>query len=507
MKTLEPPAPRVNSLPDKPTPMISATDPLVLAFHLPQFHPIPENDEWWGPGFTEWTNVTHGRPLFRGHYQPHLPADLGFYDLRLPEVREQQAKLAREAGLNGFVYYHYWFNGRRLLEQPVTEILRLKKPDFPFCFCWANEPWSRNWDGEETRILMPQHYSDADALAHIQWLLEAFADERYIKIDGRPLMLIYRPSHHPDIVKMTEMWREEAQRRGFPDLYLCAVRAFKEEFCDASKFGMDGSVEFKPNGTDCGSGLKSDNPLDIGHRLHRVWDYAEMVKFSLNLPVPDYTLFPGVCPMWDNSVRRKTGGTIFRDSTPEKYRNWLFDVMARANLRGSKQNLVFINAWNEWAEGNHLEPCQRWGHAYLDATREAVALARRHRQGIASFSCGEIVTPNRDYRVLGNVDRNVRQAGGLLAEGWCADADTLAPPDLLVHAVRHGANSFTLLAPVKQQRMPRMDVVRVYGTNRAHLSGWRAELPLGPDDPAPAEIHIVALRIRDHSAAVLSSLE
>jgi lipopolysaccharide biosynthesis protein len=494
------------SLPGQPTPLLSAADPLVLAFHLPQFHPIPENDEWWGPGFTEWTNVTRGRPLFRGHYQPHLPADLGFYDLRLPEVRERQATLAREAGLNGFVYYHYWFNGRRLLEQPVNEILRLKQPDFPFCFCWANEPWSRNWDGNESRILMPQQYSDADALAHIEWLLEAFRDGRYIKIDGRPLMLIYRPSHHPDIVRMTEMWREEARRQGFPDLYLCAVRAFPEEFCDAKEFGMDGSIEFKPNGTDCGTGLKSENPLDIGHRLHRVWDYEEMVKYALNLPVPDYTLFPGVCPMWDNSVRRKAGGMIFRDSTPEKYRNWLLDVMTRANLRGSQPNLVFVNAWNEWAEGNHLEPCQRWGHAYLTATREAVEAARQHGQGLARFSRGDVVTPTRDYRVLGNVDRKVRTLWGLQAEGWCADADTLAPPDLLVQAVRQGENRFALLAPLKEQRLPRADVVRVYRSNRSQLSGWRTELEIGPGDPAPADTFIVALRVRDRAAAVLCSL-
>ena len=490
MNTLEIPPPRAIGLPDNAIPLITAADPLVLAFHLPQFHPIPENDEWWGPGFTEWTNVTQGRPLFRGHYQPHLPADLGFYDLRLSEVREQQAKLAREAGLNGFVYYHYWFNGRRLLEKPVDEILRLKEPDFPFCFCWANEPWTRNWDGQNSHILMPQHYSDADALAHIHWLLEAFEDKRYIKIDGRPLMLIYRPSHHPDIVRMTEIWRQEAQRRGFPDLYLCAVRAFTEEFCDAREFGMDGSVEFKPNGTDCGSGLKSENPLDIGHRLHRVWDYDEMVKYSLNLPRPDYTLFPGVCPMWDNSVRRKSGGMIFRSSTPEKYRNWLLDVMTRENLRGPKQNLVFINAWNEWAEGNHLEPCQRWGHAYLAATREAIDAAREHGRGLAGFSYGQVVTPTPGYRVLGNVDRKLRKPWGLDVEGWCADVDTMTPPDLLAFAVRQEDNSFALLAPVARQRMPRTDVVRVFGSGRSQLSGWCDELKLGPGDPAPAEIYV-----------------
>ncbi len=494
-------------MPGNPTPLITAKDPLVLAFHLPQFHPIPENDEWWGRGFTEWTNVAQGRPLFRGHYQPHLPADLGFYDLRLPEAREQQARLAREAGLSGFVYYHYWFNGRRLLEQPVNEILRLKQPDFPFCFCWANEPWSRNWDGLESHILMPQHYSDTDTLAHIQWLLDAFEDKRYIKIDGRPLMLIYRPSHHPDIVKMTDLWRKEAQRRGFPDLYLCAVRAFLEEFCDAKAFGMDGSVEFKPNGTDCGARLKSENPLEIGYQLHRIWNYDQMTKYSLSLPLPDYPYFPGVCPMWDNSVRRKSGGMIFRESTPEKYRDWLLDVMTRENLRVQKQNpsLVFINAWNEWAEGNHLEPCQRWGHGYLTATREAVELARAHRQGIALLTRGQTIAPSPAYRVLGNIERKTQESWGINAEGWCADADTLTPPDLVAYAARRADNSFVLLAPLAQQRLPRPDVVQAHGTDRCQLSGWRGQLPLGPEDPPSEDIHIVALRIRDNAVAVLTA--
>jgi len=495
-------------MPGNSTPLVTPKDPLVLAFHLPQFHPIPENDEWWGRGFTEWTNVTQGRPLFRGHYQPHLPADLGFYDLRLPKVRAQQASLARQAGLNGFVYYHYWFNGRRLLEEPVNEILRLKEPDFPFCLCWANEPWSRNWDGKESHILMPQVYSEADALAHIHWLLDAFQDERYIKIDGRPVMLVYRPSHHPNIVQMTDLWRKEAQRRGFPDLYLCAVRAFVEEFCDARTFGMDASVEFKPNGTNCGPGLKSENPVDIGYRLHRVWEYDEMVKYSLGVPLPDYNVFPGVCPMWDNSVRRKNGGMIFRNSTPEKYGTWLRDVMTREHLRahGNNPSLVFINAWNEWAEGNHLEPCQRWGHGYLDATRGAIESARSHREGLVRFTRNQVVTLTPDYKVVGNIDRNLPKPWGLFAEGWCADADTMSPPDLLVYAVRQSENSFVLWAPVEQQRLVRADVVLAYGNNRCQLTGWRGELKLGPGDPAPATLHILGLRVRDHAAAVLASL-
>src|SRR5664279_3639556 len=357
-------------------PLIAPKDTLLLAFNLPQFHPIPENDAWWGAGFTEWTNVSRGRPLFRGHYQPHLPADLGFYDLRVPETRAHQATLAREAGLTGFIYFHYWFNGRRLLDTPVNEILRLKQPDYPFCLCWANEPWSRNWDGQNQAVLMPQLYSPEDDLCHIEWLLQAFSDERYIKIDGRPLFLIYRPSQLPDIRGTVARWREAAERRGFPGLFLGAVRAFPEEFSDPAGFELDASVEFRPNGIDCGDRLRSDDPLDIGYRLHRVWDYSQMVSSALALPIPDYPFFPGVCPSWDNSVRRSAGGVIFREATPEKYGTWLREVLMRETLRSQQPSIVVVNAWNEWAEGNHLEPCQRWGHGYLAATREAIDRAR-----------------------------------------------------------------------------------------------------------------------------------
>ena len=183
-----------------------------IAFYLPQFHPTPENDEWWGKGFTEWTNVTKARPLFPGHYQPQLPADMGFYDLRLPEAREAQAALAREYGIHGFCYYHYWFNGRRILERPFNEVLASGKPDFPFCLCWANENWTRVWDGGEKNVLLEQKYSHEDDLAHIESLIPAFRDERYIRIDGKPLFLVYRTGLLPNPARTAEIWREAAKR-------------------------------------------------------------------------------------------------------------------------------------------------------------------------------------------------------------------------------------------------------------------------------------------------------
>lgn len=482
--------------------LVAPKDPHVLAFHLPQYHPIPENDDWWGPGFTEWTNVTRGRPLFQGHYQPHLPADLGFYDLRLPEVREQQAALAREAGLNGFVHYHYWFHGRRLLERPVNEILESKQPDFPFCFCWANEPWSRNWDGKSSQILMPQTYSSEDDLRHIQWLLEAFADDRYIKIDGRPVFLVYRPAHLPDMRRTADLWRSEAQKRGFPDLYLCAVRSFLKEFCDAAVFGMDVSVEFKPNGTDCGLPLTSPDPLEIGYRLHHVWDYDSMVDYSLTLPLPDYRLFPGVCPAWDNSVRRKEVGTIFRNSSPDKYEAWLREVLIRENLRPQKESLVFVNAWNEWAEGNHLEPCQRWGHGYITATRNAIEAAREHRIALAGLGRGQIVSPDPDFRISGNLDRIVMANGRIVLDGWCTETESMMPPDLMAYAELLDDGSYRLLAPVEMQRMARPDVVQHHGTKQSLLCGWSGD-QIQPPENVLSRLHLLALRARGAAAAVL----
>ncbi|MES1166729.1 MAG: glycoside hydrolase family 99-like domain-containing protein [Pseudomonadota bacterium] len=489
-----------------PAPLVPAKETLLLAFFLPQFHPIPENDRWWGKGFTEWSNVNRGRPLFRGHYQPHVPADLGFYDLRVPEVREQQADLARAAGLNGFVYYHYWFNGRRLLERPVNDLLRSRRPDFPFCLCWANEPWSRNWDGNSRQVLMPQSYSAVDDLNHIHWLLEAFADDRYLKIDGRPLFLVYRPSQLPDIRETAAVWRREAVKKGFPDLFLCAVRAFPEEFCDPAIFGLDASVEFKPNGTDRPGNLDSADPLDIGYRLHRVWEYDIVPSHALAQPVPDYPFFTGVCPSWDNSVRRKEGGLILRDSTPEKYGAWLRAVLDREQLRAQKESLVFVNAWNEWAEGNHLEPCQRWGHGYLDATRAAVQAARAHRDAVSRFMRGQTVRPDSRYQVTFHRDSVEYLPGLLLSSGWCVEADTLTPPDVLAYGIHQADDSFLLLSLVEKQRIARSDVSQALSAPQGLLSGWTGRLQLNEATPHPGRIHILALRGRDGAAAIVTGL-
>ncbi len=352
-----------------------------IAFYLPQYHPIPENDQWWGKGFTEWTNVARARPLVPGHYQPHLPADLGFYDLRLPETRRDQAQLAREFGIQGFCYYHYWFGGKRLLERPFNEVLASGETDFPFCLCWANESWSRRWDGAETEILMRQEYSEQDDRNHLAWLAQAFTDPRYIRVNGRPLFLVYKASRLPDAGRTTRIWREEARRLGLGELVLCNVESEAPEHGLCSRFGFDAAVEFAPDWTAMPAQVRRGLAWRLSARLgitsavyqdHNIRSYAALVSSMLAKPCPQYLRFPGVTPAWDNTARRKQGATVFLGSTPQAYETWLSEAARRVCSRPEPERILFINAWNEWAEGNHLEPCQKWGRAYLEATRRGL---------------------------------------------------------------------------------------------------------------------------------------
>jgi lipopolysaccharide biosynthesis protein len=332
-----------------------------IAFYLPQYHPIRENDLWWGKGFTEWTNVVKGTPLFEGHYQPHLPAELGFYDLRDPEVRERQAELAREHGIYGFCYYHYWFNGKRLLETPLNEVLRLGKPKFPFCICWANEPWTRNWDGKPAEILMPQEHTNETDERFILDLLPVLRDERYIRINGKQLILVYRSELLPDLGRTALVWREVARQNGI-ELYLCRVESFARE--DLAAIDFDAACEFPPN-------ISGILPGDSGAES-KLYDYRELVDLMLRRPAAAYKRFHGVTP-WDNTARMRKRASVFLNSSPDLFGHWLTSVARRtvAKLQGDEQ-LVFINAWNEWAEGCHLEPDSRYGHTYLEACKASL---------------------------------------------------------------------------------------------------------------------------------------
>ena len=367
-----------------------------LAFFLPQFHPIPENDEQWGVGFTEWRNVAAATPRFRGHYQPHLPADLGFYDLRVPEVREQQASLAAQYGLGGFVYYHYWFQGRRVLERPVAEILRSATPDYPFALCWANEPWTRRWDGGDKEVFIQQRYSDEDDIAHWQYLLQVFADPRYLTVSGRPLFLVYRSSALPDSRATTGRWRTESARAGMPDPYLVRVECGGQAKGDPRPMGFDAAVDFAPDfevawQPSLLAKLRDRLENRVGRYRDRIIRYDDLVARSLARPQPSYPRFPGVCPSWDNSARARGASLVLHDCTPETFRTWVAASVAASPLRGS-EDLLFVNAWNEWAEGAHLEPDLRFGHARLEALRDGLTEGAAMRAAQArSGQCEEVI--------------------------------------------------------------------------------------------------------------------
>lgn len=352
-----------------------------IAFYLPQFHPIPENNEWWGLGFTEWTNVTKAKPLFKEHYQPRLPSDLGFYDLRLSEVREAQANLARAYGIHGFCYYHYWFNGKRLLERPFQEVLDSRKPDFPFCLCWANESWSRRWDGSEKEVLMQQVYSEEDDRNHIRWLARAFQDPRYIRINDKPLFLVYLASQLPNPKKTAEIWREEAKKLGIPDLFLCRVETHNEKREPPELIGFDAAVEFQPDIMHFGRSLQQGRLWNVRRSLGlaekifgqwRIFDYPYVAQRMMELPEPSYLRFPCVMPAWDNTARRGEAAFVLHNSSPEAYENWLKFTVQRVQSKPELSGHFFINAWNEWAEGAYLEPDRKWGRAYLEATKRGI---------------------------------------------------------------------------------------------------------------------------------------
>ncbi len=346
----------------------------LIAFYLPQFYPIPENDRWWGKGFTEWTNVTKARPNFLGHYQPHLPADLGFYDLRVQETREQQAQLAREYGIYGFCYYHYWLGGKRLLNRPIDELLRSGQPDFPFCLCWTNHNWNRSWDGLENEVLIAQTHSDEDDRRFITSLFAAFEDHRYVRIDNKPLLLVYYIDLLPNAAKTVEVWREECHRAGVGEIYICAVLAKKIE--DPRPYGFDAAVEFPPNGGLVVDRINHKVELTNPHFEGSIVDYPQAADFFINKPETDYVLLRSVMTSWDNTARRQNNGLIFLNSSPEAYEGWLRKTIELTLLRNKgDERVVFINAWNEWAEGAHLEPDRKFGHQFLQATLNSVHVA------------------------------------------------------------------------------------------------------------------------------------
>jgi len=348
----------------------------LVAFYLPQFHPIPENDAWWGRGFTEWSNVTRAFPLFRGHRQPRRPADLEYYDLRVADTREQQAALARSYGVHGFCYYYYWFDGRRLLERPLEEVVASGRPDFPFCICWANENWTRRWDGMEQEVLIRQDHTPDSDRRFIRDVLPILADRRYIRWGGRPLLLVYRPDLLPDPERTVAIWREACRDFGLPGLHVVGCQTFGTQQPPA---GFDAAVEFPPHGV-AGSRLDGtvlDKRPDFAGKIH---DYREAAAYFSSRAKPAYRLHRSVMVAWDNTPRRLLHGHVWNHATPDAYGRWLASAIdASRQDPDDAEPLVFVNAWNEWAEGAYLEPDDVFGHAYLQETRRALVLSSGER--------------------------------------------------------------------------------------------------------------------------------
>jgi glycosyltransferase involved in cell wall biosynthesis len=364
--------PASNTLEDHPVKLV--------AFYLPQFHPIPENDKWWGKGFTEWTNVSRAKPQMFGHRHPRLPTELGYYDLRVADVMHEQAKLARDYGIGGFCFYVYWFEGRRLLEKPV-DIWRERGPDFPYCICWANENWSRRWDGSEADVLMSQDYATGFEERFIKDMLPILTDPRYIKVQGAPVLAIYRVSEFPNPVASADAFRVAAAKFGIPDIHMVMIQSFGLR--DPRPYGFDAAVEFSPPHVDrlllSPERVGGVYPTFKGY----VEDYIGVASASINAPSTDFVRYRGCFPIWDNTARRRERGHVFLNDSPKAYGQWLRFLVNEAMTRKAEvEPLVFINAWNEWAEGTYLEPDEHLGRSLLEITRAALA------HGVADYMQG-----------------------------------------------------------------------------------------------------------------------
>ncbi|WP_279053767.1 glycoside hydrolase family 99-like domain-containing protein [Hoylesella timonensis] len=376
----------------------------VIAYYLPQFHPIPENDKYWGKGFTEWTNVAKARPLFKGHYQPRIPADLGFYDLRLPEVREQQAQMAREAGIEGFCYWHYWFgNGKRLLQRPFNEVLKSGKPDFPFCLAWANHSWKTStWEnGGKDRMIVEQRYlGEEDYTMHFQEVLPAFKDKRYITIEGKPLFAIFDPYNFQDVSNFIKTWQRLAKENGLKGIYFIAMsnststlqrngdgtlkrvtpnlQSSERVYNDLLNLGFDGINSFGKSRAEM---LYMGKYARIAKKLlHQYLPFLpthciNYEKITQHFFAPEdswQNVYPSIFPQWDRTPRAGNSEGVYVNATPTTFKKHIQNALNVIKNKDMEHRILFLRAWNEWGEGNYVEPDLKYGHGFLDAIKEAI---------------------------------------------------------------------------------------------------------------------------------------
>ena len=388
----------------------------LLAYHLPQFHAFPENDSWWGQGFTEWTNIARGVPRFKGHYQPRVPRDLGFYDLNSPDTLRRQVEMAQAAGVFGFVFYYYWFNGHRLMEKPIERFLDDPTIKMPFALMWANENWSRRWDGSEDEVLISQDYRPEDDPVLVAKFAEHFRDPRYIRLQGRPLLMVYRPGIIPDAKGSIQRWRDLFREEHGENPIMVTAQAF--DALDPRDFGLDGAIEFPPHKLT--SALPPSNVafeyLDPDFK-GKIYPYDDIVKVSLGERAPNFPLIKTAVPSWDNDARRQGKGIVVTGSSPHKYEAWLSRLGDYAEAHpffGEK--LVCVNAWNEWCEGAYLEPDIHFGAAYLNATGRAVSGRAAQGTGPRVLLVGHDAFPSGAQHLLLNIGRTLRRAYGVCCE-------------------------------------------------------------------------------------------
>ena len=377
----------------------------IIANYLPQFHPIPENDTYWGPGFTEWVNVVKARPFYKGHYQPKIPADLGFYDLRLPEVREQQAMLAREAGIEGFCYWHYWFgNGKELLQRPFNEVLASGKPDFPFCLCWANHDWStRSWKngkGKDITIQKQLYLGEDDYKLHFYNELPAFRDHRYITVDGKPLFVIYDPYHFPDVANFIKVWRKLATKEDLEGIYFVGMcnntttikrneegkitrvipnlMSSKDVYNNILSLGFDGINSWgKSRGEMIANGkYKRIVRMYLNQKFPFLpalrYDYPKVVKYFFAPEDNWENVFPTIMPQWDRTARVGKHEGVYDNATPKEFQKHIEDAIKVIEQKQDEHKILFLRSWNEWGEGNYVEPDEKYGHGWLEAIKDSL---------------------------------------------------------------------------------------------------------------------------------------
>lgn len=507
----------------------TGSDVKILANYLTQFHPFSENNDWWGEGFTEWTNVSTAKPYFENHYQPRIPADLGYYDLRLADVHKNQIDLAKKYGISGFIYYFYWFSGKTVMSMPLDRHLE-ENYDLDFCLCWANENWSRRWDGSEQEVLLEQSHNLEDDVEFINACLKYFASDRYIKINGAPLLQVYRISLLEDPIATIQRWKEIVKKAGYPDLHVSMCETF--DLGDPLVYGCDSSSQFPPHRVEARNITATCKDL-APQFSGTVYDYSDVVANEIARPTAPHIQLRAAMPAWDNTSRKGLAGNVFHGSSPELFQLWLTHLVDQARLNlPETHRFVIVNAWNEWAEGAHLEPDRALGHRNLQAVREAQLPMRRVLSAVRGELHEDTVSANADLqRLLENLLNSNRQLTSLVSDSSRGARQTAG-------SFVKMPNSMIKLEPVKAQWGGSTIVIdNMHGQNPSatggiilaesatslHTSGWvsikgekaRRELPmfaclrsLASEDDAPQRyIAMILNRVERQDVASAMKVE